>query len=90
MRHHKPQCDKTFFRTEKGSVRFIKENCAFYFQIGTNDIRGPFIESCEAYQECIKDLMVIIEDVFSVCEKLETKAVEILELIAGEVSIEYE
>lgn len=52
--------ERTTYQDSQKLLRVYQQGHDYYFQVGDTEVRGPFVEEVEAYQECIRDLMELL------------------------------
>lgn len=72
------------FDSKDNLVCVTYEGGAYYFTVAKSDVRGPYFEEAEAYQEALRELASCLAFTMDLLRVVEKKATLIAELARGE------
>lgn len=71
------------FSSENNIVCITYEGGAYYFTVATQEVRGPFFEEAEAYQEAMNDLVHFLGVTLDILADIEQRARNIIRTVKG-------
>lgn len=70
--------EKILFSTKEMLVCVKQERGSYYFTVAEQEIRGPYVDEVEAYQEAMREMAQYFEALYTTQEEIRQKMLAIL------------